>query len=51
MATVYKYNVECVSAFCSFSNDTIKQIIEKALIEWEDSFTGLKLESIKVINK
>jgi hypothetical protein len=47
MATIYKFKVKCVSAFCAYSEEEIKLIIENALRKWK-SATGLKLESIEV---
>jgi hypothetical protein len=48
MATVYKFQVKCVSPFCTFKTEEIKRIIEDALIKWKDDETRLKLESIEV---
>ena len=48
MATIYKFKVKCVSAFCAFSDNEIKEIIEKSLKNWKDEETGLKLESIEI---
>lgn len=48
MATVYKFDVECVSAFCAYDDEFIAGIIEKALKEYINPDSGLKLESISV---
>lgn len=48
MATVYKFEVECVSAFCAYQDEQIQKLIEKALTDFEDKDTGLRLESITV---
>ena len=48
MATIYEFNVRCVSAFCAYNQETIKQIVKDALENWENKKTGLKLESIKI---
>jgi hypothetical protein len=48
MATVYRFEVECVSAFCAYSEEDIAKLIEKALKDFEDEITGLRLESISV---
>ena len=48
MATVYKFEVECVSAFCAYPEIQIKEIIENALKQFEDKASGLRLESITV---
>ena len=48
MATVYRFDVECVSAFCSYPPETIRKIIEDSLTSFCDKDTGLKLESISV---
>ena len=51
MATIYEFNVRCVSAFCAYDQETITQIVKDALKNWEDKETGLKLESITVEDK
>jgi hypothetical protein len=48
MATVYKFEVECCSAFCAYPEKEIAGIIEKALKDFEDETTGLRLESITI---
>ena len=48
MATVYKFEVECVSAFCAYPEKQIQEIIENALKTFEDKTSGLRLESITV---
>lgn len=48
MATVYKFNVECVSAFCAYPPEFVEKLIADALTNYESPETGLKLESITV---
>jgi len=48
MATVYRFNVECVSAFCSYPEEDIAKIIKEALEKFEDNNTGMTLESVSV---
>lgn len=48
MATVYHFKVECCSAFCAYPSSQIQAIIEKALKDYENPDSGLKLESISV---
>jgi hypothetical protein len=48
MATVYKFEVVCVSAFCAYDDEHIAKIIEDALKNYTDLDSGLKLESISV---
>ena len=48
MATVYRFEVECVSAFCAYPEKQIQEIIENALKLFEDNRSGLRLESITV---
>ena len=48
MATVYNFNVRCVSAFCSYPEKDIAKLIQDALTKFVDPDTGLTLESIVV---
>jgi len=48
LATIYKLEVKCVSAFCMYSNNIIEDIITKVLTEWKDKHSQLGLESIEV---
>jgi hypothetical protein len=51
MATIYKFKVECVSAFCAYPEQEIACAIANALKQFEDKKTGLRLESISVSGK
>lgn len=48
MATIYRFKVECVSAFCAFPKERIAKLIIDALKNFDDEITGLRLESISV---
>jgi hypothetical protein len=48
MATIYKFNVRCVSAFCAYEQKLIENIVRDALNNWVDPVTGLTLESIEI---
>lgn len=48
MAAVYKFKVECCSAFCSYPDSHIQKLIENALKSYVNPDTGLTLESISV---
>lgn len=48
MATLYRFDVKCVSAFCAYDQEFIQQLIEDTLKDFQDKDTGLKLESIEV---
>lgn len=48
MATVYKFEVTVVSAFCAFPPAQISDVIKEALEKYQDECSGLKLESIKI---
>jgi|WetSurMetagenome_2_1015567.scaffolds.fasta_scaffold30430_4 hypothetical protein len=48
MATVYKFEVTCVSAFVSYPKEEIKNIIKNALTTFVDKDTRLSLESITI---
>ena len=48
MATLYGFDVRCVSAFCAYDKEFIQNIIENALKEFQDKDTSLKLESIEI---
>lgn len=48
MATVYKFEVECVSAFCVYEPEFIQSLITAALKDYKNKDTGLTLESISV---
>ena len=48
MATTYKFEVECCSAFCSYPDSRIQKLIEDALKNYVNPDTGLTLESISV---
>lgn len=47
MATVYKIEIEMVSAFVSYDEETIKSILENFLKEYKDDKTKLGFENIK----
>ena len=51
MATVYKFDVECCSAFCSYPDSFIADIIKSALADYVNPDSGLTLESITVTPK
>ena len=48
MATLYRFDVKCVSAFCAYDQEFIQELIENALKDFQDKETGLKLESIEI---
>jgi len=48
MATLYRFDVKCVSAFCAYDKEFVEKLIENALKDFQDKETGLKLESINV---
>jgi isochorismate hydrolase len=48
MATIYKFDVRCVSAFQAYPEDMIQKVIEDALRDFRDTYTRLQLESIEV---
>jgi hypothetical protein len=46
VATVYRFDVKCCSAFCAYKQEFIQKLIEDSLKSFVDKDTGLKLESI-----
>jgi hypothetical protein len=48
MATVYKLEVNVVSAFTAYNKEQMAEIVKEALKAYVDPVTGLKLESIEV---
>ena len=50
MATIYKFDVKCVSPFVALSEKKVSDIIIKALTEYRND-NGLRLESIEVNSK
>ena len=48
MATLYRFDVKCVSVFCAYDREFVQELIENALKNFQDSETKLKLESIEV---
>lgn len=48
MATVYNIKIKTVSAFCSYNEAQMTEIIEKLLKEYEDVKTGLGFEATEI---
>ena len=48
MATVYKIEIQTVSAFCAYDEKYVKEMFEKFLKEFKDDKTKLGFESTEV---
>ena len=48
MATVYKVEIETVSAFAAYPEEEVKKILEEFLKKYKNEKTGLGFESTEV---
>lgn len=48
MATVYKIKIKTTSAFCSYSEEYVKEMFKKFLKEYRDEKTKLKFENTEI---